>query len=79
MGDLERDVNEMKAQNLRLVEENKSLTNRKATLEKFLVLKEEQINVLQEGANVRCPTCRICSHLASAVSASSSVFSACLW
>lgn len=67
MGTLESEVNEMKALNLRLMEENKALTNRKATLEKFLQLKEEQISVLQEGANVRatpfhpCQACYIFS------------------
>jgi hypothetical protein len=46
-------VRDLKADKARLVDENKALLNRKSILEKVLTLKEEQIQVLQEGAGVR--------------------------
>jgi hypothetical protein len=46
-------VRELKAEKARLFDENKALVNRKSILEKVLALKEEQIQVLQEGAGVR--------------------------
>ena len=50
---LDAQVKELKADKIRLQEENKALNNRKSILEKVLALKEEQIQVLQNGAGVR--------------------------
>lgn len=52
MGELEEKVAELQAINTRLAEDNKALNNRKSILEKVLTLKEEQIQVLQDGVNV---------------------------
>lgn len=53
MSVLDAQVKELKADKIRLQEENKALNNRKSILEKVLALKEEQIQVLQNGAGVR--------------------------
>jgi hypothetical protein len=52
MSVLEAQVKELKTDKIRLQEENKALNNRKSVLEKVLALKEEQIQVLQNGAGI---------------------------
>jgi hypothetical protein len=52
MSVLEAHVKELKADKIRLQEENRALNNRKSILEKVLALKEEQIQVLQNGAGI---------------------------
>jgi hypothetical protein len=46
---LDSQVTELKADKIRLLEENKALHCRKSILEKVLALKEEQIQVLQSA------------------------------
>ena len=52
------EVAELKADKLRLAEENKVLHSRKLILEKLVALKEEQIQVLENAAGGVClPSC----------------------
>jgi hypothetical protein len=59
---LDGQVQQLKADKARLLEENKALHQRKTILEKGYAFKEEQIQMLQATAAVADPPAVVCSH-----------------